>query len=214
MSLFNSIGNNFCSTGDVLRCNFNPQVRTHRWRTRKQKKEDRPSSSHLSTRLVTIQTKKNRAMTIEAEKSTLPQVELFSRRSPLDQFSPSTKQRTAVLAEKISCHNCSQIGAADRVPPVISHKRRKTLNTSACPEKFPSIPGNHSTSNGSSKTRRRVLFLWSTRKLFRKEGQGTPTENTQNDGASGNRCEVLSHLLRKMNLNVKSTSELKELHKM
>ena len=43
-------------------CYFDPQIRTNRWRTRKVKKEDRPSSSHLSTRSGTVQSKKNQAM--------------------------------------------------------------------------------------------------------------------------------------------------------
>ena len=47
----------------LLRCAINPQIRTHRWRTRGQKKEDRPSSSHLSNHSGIIQTKKNLAMT-------------------------------------------------------------------------------------------------------------------------------------------------------
>ena len=49
-------------------CHFNPQVKTHRWWTRKARKLDRPSSSHLSTVAGTIQMKKNLARTSRSPK--------------------------------------------------------------------------------------------------------------------------------------------------
>ena len=53
-----------------------------------------------------------------------------------------------------------------------------------------------------------------TRKLVQKEEQGTPTDFLELPSVRKNRCEVLRHLLRKKGLNLKSTSELKDSHKM
>ena len=41
----------------LLCCVFNPQIRTHRWRTRKQRRKTDHLSSHLSIHSGTIQTK-------------------------------------------------------------------------------------------------------------------------------------------------------------
>ena len=84
----------------MLWCHFNPQIRTHRRRTRKQRRKTDHLLRHLSTHAGTIQTNKNQAMTSRSrEKYT-------TTASPLDQLSPSTRQRTAVLANQIPCRNC------------------------------------------------------------------------------------------------------------
>ena len=80
----------------------------------KAKTEDRPSSSHFSTRSGTIQTK-NLAMTCqENDKSTVSQkVEKYSGRRLLGQFSQSTRQRRiTILAVKVQCRNRFQLCAS------------------------------------------------------------------------------------------------------
>ena len=61
-------------------------------------------------------------------------------------------------------------------------------------------------------THRRVL-LQAPRNWCVKRNK-VPQQTTQTHRASGNRCEVLSHLLRKRSLNFKSTSEFKDLRRM
>ena len=64
------------------------------------------------------------------------------------------------------------------------------------------MPGNHSSSNSSSKTHRRVLFRGAPGNWC--EQRAKVLQQTTQNGASGNRCEVLGRLLRKKSQNLKS----------
>ena len=64
----------------------------------------------------------------EPEKGTLPQqVENSSGRRLLDRFSPSTRQRTTVLANQIPCHNCMLSVPPDCIYKVFSQTGERTL---------------------------------------------------------------------------------------
>ena len=107
-------------------CHFNPQVGTDSWR----KREQRGTTNHLHHTSWPVRGQSRRRRThrrlIEAEKSTLSrQVGTLSRRRLLDQFSPSTRKGTAVLADKISRHHCSRFSAG-RLPSTKRYPRKET----------------------------------------------------------------------------------------
>ena len=119
-------GKNSCFIEDALMMSFQSSNQDSSPTTGKQRKKDRPFSSHLSTHSGTFQTKKKNAMTSLSRKSTLSQqVETSSGRRLLDQFSPSTRQSTTVLANQIPCHNCKQL-CAGRLHPQSNFSKRRT----------------------------------------------------------------------------------------
>ena len=120
MSLFLKNEKNSCFIEDALMMSFQSSSQDE-----KARKENRPSP-HFLTLSGTIQMKKNLARTSRSRESTQPQkVEHYSGRSRLDQFSPSTGQRTTILTDKVSCRNCVQL-CADRMHPQSDvSKRRK-----------------------------------------------------------------------------------------
>ena len=106
----------------------------------KAKKEDRPSSLHLSARSGTIQTKKDLAMTyLNQEKYTITVSGKYSGRRLLGQFSASIGQRTTILADKVKCRNCIQCCAGRlHLQGNFSKRRtnsiRETLDASSAPK--------------------------------------------------------------------------------
>ena len=145
-------------------------------------------------------------------------MENSSGRRPLDQVGPRAEdielQFWQTRSHAIIVHSSV---SADCVYKVVSQKKEKELyledSRRLVPHRRPysRVPGNSGSSN-SSKTHRRVMLRapgnWC------KQRNKVLQQITQNYPASGNWCEVLSHLLRKKSLNFKSTSELKEMHKM
>ena len=100
-----------------------------------------------------------------------------------------------------SMFSCSRVTCPRELRKARLKRVRRCQGTSPKESGAANSPGNQESDQSS--------VPWSTRKLVREGSQAT-----KNHQASGNRCEVLSHLLRKKSLNFKSTSELKELHKM
>ena len=187
-------------------CHFNPQIRTHRCRTSKQRRK----TDHLLHTSQPTRAQSGRRRTwrwpLQAETNTLlQQVGTSSGRCLLDQLSSGTRQRTTVLTNQNPCRNCIQLCASrlhlqsdvsKREKWHLKDSRRLVLHRRQY----------------SRVTHRRVL-LQAPRNWCVKRNK-VPQQTTQNHRASGNRCEVLSHLLRKRSLNFKSTSELKDLHRM
>ena len=93
-SPFHINGKNSCYIEDFLLMSLLSSNQDSSLADEKAEKEDRPSSSHLSTRLGTIQTKKNLAMTyLNREKYTITVSGKYSGCRLLDQFSMSTRQK-------------------------------------------------------------------------------------------------------------------------
>ena len=79
------------------------------------------------------------AMTFRSRESTPPQqVEKSSGRRTLDQFSPSRRRRTTIVADKIPCRDCMLCASRFRLQGDFSKKGRKfirkTLDASGCPD--------------------------------------------------------------------------------
>ena len=121
-------------------CHFNPQVWTDSWRKRKQ----RGTTNCLlhTSQPVRGQSRWRRTQRrhVGAEKSTLTQqIQASSRRRPLDQLGESTRKGTAVLADKVSRHNCSRYSAGrlhrkSGMPAMRQNFIWKTLHSSAISE--------------------------------------------------------------------------------
>ena len=162
-------------------CPFDPQDRTHRWRTRK----ERRNTDHLlhTSQSIREQSRRWRILwwPLEAEKSTLPQqVEISSGRRLLDQCSPSTRQRTTVLANQIPCHDCMRLCAGRlRLQSDFSKRGKnlkwKTLDGSAWPEDGTREGWQAQQQQDTSES----SASGSTRNLVRKEDQGIPTDNPE-----------------------------------
>ena len=222
----------------LLKCHFNPQIRTHRFRTRKPGRK----TDHLLHTSQPIRGQSRRRSTwrwpLEVEKSTLPQqVEIYSGRC-LGQFSPGTGQRISILADKVSCRSCIQLCAGRLCLQCNFSNKENELHLRDSRRLVPHrrlylrVLGNRSSGRSSIKTPLRVRLPapgnWCRMWKESRERIKATRQMTQSHPASGNWSGknkvtqlitrswsgVLSHLLRKKSLNVKSTSELKELHEM
>ena len=192
-------GKNSCFIDDALMMYNQSSDQDSSLEDEKAKKEYGPSSSHSSIHSGTSRWKIWRWL-LQVEKSTQPQqVENSSGRRLLDQLSPNTRQRTTVLANQIPRRNCFYSSVpADCIYKVISRNEKRTFfERLSTPRPAPKIVLKSAwQSQQQQQQYTSESAASSTRKLVRKEEQGTPTEN-QNYPASGNWCEVLSHLLRK-----------------
>ena len=110
MSLFHSNGKNSCFTEDALMMSLQSFGKDSSLEENKAKRDDKPSSSHLSTRSETIQTKKNPATTCwSREKYALTAG--GKPRHDADYWinlARAQEKGLQFLAKKISSHNCSQ----------------------------------------------------------------------------------------------------------
>ena len=136
--------------------------------------------------------------------SKLQNVENSSGRRRLDQLSPSTRQRTTVEEDQIPCRSCMQLNAGRLRPRSDFSKGERTSRTED------SAQSSWQTQQQQQQPNTSVSAASSTRRQRNKVTQ----QITQNCPAPGKWSGVLSHLLRKKSLNLKSTSELKELRKM
>ena len=113
----------------LLWCAINPQIKTHRWRTRKQARK----TDHLlhSSQPIRWQSRRRRTKRwhTNTEKSTQSQhLSKYSGRRQLDHFSASTRQRITIPADKVSHRNCIQLCAVRLHLQSDFSKRRKNYS--------------------------------------------------------------------------------------
>ena len=190
-------GKNSCFIEDVRLMSLQSSNQDSSLEDEKAKKEDRPYSSHLSTRSKTIQTKKNLAITYQnREKYTITVSGKYSGRRLLDQLSPSTRQTITILADKVSCCSCIQLCAGRLHLQSDFQKQGKGVYLKDSRRLLPHrrmylrVLGNRSSSKTPLSVRLPAPGNWC------REEQCNPTDNPE------------------LRLNLKSTSESKELHKM
>ena len=173
-------------------------------------KEDRPSSSHFSTRSETIQMKKNLAMTSRRrEKYTTTTSGILVRTPSTGSIKPEYKAKDHESGRQGLAIIVYNSVPADCIYKVISQKGGRT----SCERLSASRPApkivlkiawqwqqqqqqQHDTSESSASSTRKVVQSVQECRERTKVLQQT----TQNHRAFGNRCQVLSHLLRKKSL--------------
>ena len=108
-------------------------------------------------------------------------MEVSSERLLLDQFSPSTRQRTTALANQIPCHNCLQLCAGRLHLQSDFFKKEKEHLYERLSTRRPSTAAAVTTPESSVQGAPRNWWQKRTK---------VPKQTTQNHRASGNRCEV------------------------
>ena len=171
-------GKNSCFIEDVLSTSTLSLDQDTSLEDEKAKKEDRPSSSHLSTRSGTIQTKKNLAMTYQnREKYTITvSGKLLTAPSltrPQDKGLRFWQTRTDAIIV------CSSV-AADCIYKLISHQEKRTLSdrTSEClaiEAAATAAAATDTSESASSSTRKLVQRV----QRVQREEQGNPTDNPE-----------------------------------
>ena len=168
----------------------------------KVKKENRPSSSHPSTRSGTIQTKKNLATTYQSqEKYSITDSGKVVGTPSTGSIYPE-RQRTTILANQIHAvivHSVIVYRSvpSDRIYKVISQKGERTLfERLSTPRPAPEIV---------------LMGAWQPQQ---QQQQQQDTSESASSSTEHLETDAGCYMLRKKSLKFKSTSELNELHKM
>ena len=186
----------------LLWCHFNPHVWTDRWRKRKQRRK----TNHL---LHTSQSVRGQSTRRTDDLSKRRKVHCHSkwksRQDAVCWINVARAQEKGLQFWQTRSHATIVYNS---VPPDCIYKvkcqkgkelyMKDSQHLGLHRKSFSRVLGNHSSSShsSSSKTPRKVLFQRAPGNWCEKRTKALQ-QTTQNDGASGNRCEVLSQLLRK-----------------